>query len=50
MPIRVALVYDFDGTLAPGAMQGHGLLKELGHEFEADFWKRGKEIAKAQDA
>jgi phosphoserine phosphatase len=50
MATKVALVYDFDGTLAPDNMQGHGLLAALGHETELDFWTRGTAIAKAQDA
>jgi hypothetical protein len=34
----VALVYDFDGTLAPGNMQEFGLLKALGYDNPGDFW------------
>jgi hypothetical protein len=50
MAIKAALIYDFDGTLAPGNMQGHGLLAALGHELEPDFWTKGAGIAKEQDA
>ncbi len=50
MPTSVALIYDFDGTLAHGNMQGHGLLQELGHELEAHFWERGQRVAIEQDA
>lgn len=50
MAIKAALIYDFDGTLAPGNMQGHGLLDALGHQLEPHFWEKGAEIAKEQDA
>jgi hypothetical protein len=50
MPTRVALIYDFDGTLAKGNMQEHGLLEELGHELETEFWQKGSAISKKQDA
>jgi hypothetical protein len=50
MPTTVALIYDFDGTLAKGNMQGHGLLAELGHELETEFWKCGGSISEQQDA
>ena len=33
----IAIVYDFDGTLAPGNMQDYGLLPKLGIKPE-DFW------------
>ena len=46
---RTAIVYDFDGTLARGNMQGHRLLADLGHEFEKDFWRRGLEVARESD-
>lgn len=50
MTTTVALIYDFDGTLANGNMQGHGLLADLGHELEAEFWTRGGAISKEQDS
>lgn len=50
MPVKVALIYDFDGTLAPGNMQGHGLLDALGHQLEKDFWARVRAVAAEQDA
>lgn len=37
----VALVYDFDGTLSPEAMQHYGVLPSLGVE-PADFWAKVK--------
>ena len=49
MPV-VAMVYDFDGTLAPGNMQEFGLLKALGYENAGDFWNLCDQIAKTNDA
>ena len=46
----VALVYDFDGTLAPGNMQEFGLLQALGYDTPADFWNLCDQIAKTNDA
>ena len=49
MPI-VAMVYDFDGTLAPGNMQEFGLLKALGYDNPGDFWDLCDQLAKTHDA
>ena len=46
----VALVYDFDGTLAPGNMQEFGLLKALGYDNPNDFWDHCDQLAKSNDA
>ena len=46
----VALVYDFDGTLAPGNMQEFGLLLALGYDNPAEFWNLCDQIAKTNDA
>ena len=46
----VALVYDFDGTLAPGNMQEFGLLQALGYNNPAEFWNLCDQIAKTNDA
>lgn len=46
----VALVYDFDGTLAPGNMQEFGLLQALGYDDPADFWNLCDQIANTNDA
>ncbi|SDF77301.1 haloacid dehalogenase-like hydrolase [Celeribacter baekdonensis] len=39
---KIALVYDFDGTLSPEPMQHYGVLSELGVEA-SDFWNDVKE-------
>lgn len=46
----VALVYDFDGTLAPGNMQEYGLLQDLGYKDPNEFWNLCDQIAKTNDA
>lgn len=46
----VALVYDFDGTLAPGNMQEFGLLQALGYNNPNDFWNLCDQIAQTNDA
>ena len=46
----VALIYDFDGTLAPGNMQEFGLLQAIGYENPIDFWNLCDQIAKTNDA
>lgn len=47
--VRAAIVYDFDGTLAPGSMQEHGFLPAHGLVPSA-FWTDVKGEAAAQDA
>lgn len=46
--IRVALVYDFDGTLAPGNMQERDFLPKLGIKPKV-FWDEAKALAKAHE-
>ena len=46
----VALVYDFDGTLAPGNMQEYDFLKEIGVSDKTEFWRENEELGKAQNA
>ncbi|MGB9686748.1 MAG: hypothetical protein ACPLYX_09655 [Rectinema subterraneum] len=46
---RIAIAYDFDGTLARGSLPEHGLLQDLGIE-SASFWNEVKEYAEKQDA
>lgn len=43
--IKIAICYDFDGTLAPGNMQEHSLLPALNLKAK-DFWKEVKDFAK----
>jgi hypothetical protein len=45
---RMAIAYDFDGTLAPGNMQEHSFIPNLGITKE-DFWKEVKAYAEEQD-
>ena len=45
-----ALIYDFDGTLAPGNMQEFGLLQAIGYDNPEDFWNLCDHIAKTNDA
>ena len=41
---KVALVYDFDGTLSPGNMQEYGFIQALGKSPE-EFWHRSNSIS-----
>jgi hypothetical protein len=45
---RVALVYDFDGTLAPGNMQEQSFLPAVGSDGKK-FWPEAKDRAKKHD-
>ena len=45
---RIAIAYDFDGTLAQGNMQQHSFIPKLGVE-SGTFWKEVKSIAKEND-
>lgn len=47
-PIKIAIAYDFDGTLAPGNMQEHTFLPSLGISA-SDFWAKAKDIAREND-
>lgn len=42
---KIAICYDFDGTLAPGNMQEHSLLPALNQKSKK-FWYKVKEFAK----
>ncbi|MFZ5537711.1 MAG: HAD family hydrolase [Pseudomonadota bacterium] len=46
---RMAIAYDFDGTLAPGNMQEHQFLPDIGIKPH-DFWKEVHEVAQAHQA
>lgn len=48
-PIPYALIYDFDGTLAPGNMQEHHFLPRIGMTPK-EFWDEVKRIAREQEA
>lgn len=48
-PVTVALIYDFDGTLAPGNMQEYDFIPAVG-KSAAEFWEESNVIANAQDA
>ncbi len=45
---RMAIAYDFDGTLAPGNMQEHSFIPDL-HISKKEFWGEVKQMAKEQD-
>lgn len=45
----VALIYDFDGTLAPGNMQEFGFIQAIKKD-PAEFWAENSKLAKKNDA
>ncbi len=47
-PTPIALIYDFDGTLATGNMQEHGFIPSLGINQDA-FWREVEDTAKEGD-
>jgi hypothetical protein len=46
--IKIAIAYDFDGTLAPGNMQEHSFIPRLGLDKEA-FWAEANALSKQHD-
>lgn len=46
--IKIAIAYDFDGTLAPGNMQEHSFIPKLGIN-NGDFWSESNKRAKKND-
>lgn len=48
-PLRAAIVYDFDGTLARGNLQERSFIPELGMDHDA-FWMEVKRLARAENA
>ena len=51
--IRMALIYDFDGTLAPGYMQDHSFLKQIEDKLKIkpiEFWSEVKQNALDEQA
>ena len=47
--ISVALIYDFDGTLAPGNMQEYAFIPAVG-KSNMEFWEEANTLAEEQDA
>lgn len=47
-PIKIAIAYDFDGTLAPGNMQEHTFFPSMNIPAK-DFWTHANLIAKEND-
>ena len=45
----VALIYDFDGTLAPGNMQEYDFIPAVG-KSNKEFWSEANSLAEHQDA
>jgi hypothetical protein len=45
---KIAIAYDYDGTLAPGNMQEHQFIPQLGID-KAKFWAEVKELAEKND-
>lgn len=45
---NVAIIYDFDGTLAPGNMQEHNFIPDLNMD-KVDFWEEANEMARIND-
>lgn len=46
---RIALIYDFDGTLSPGNMQEFGYMKAIGVDKDA-FWAENDHMTRENDA
>lgn len=46
---KVAIVYDFDGTLSPGNMQEYDFIPSVGRKNE-EFWEQSNRLAEEQDA
>ncbi len=47
--LKVALIYDFDGTLSPGNMQEYDFIPAVG-KCNHEFWEESNQVAKEQDA
>jgi hypothetical protein len=46
---EIAIIYDFDGTLAKGNLPEHNLFSKLGLEI-SDFWREVKQKTKETDS
>ena len=47
--LTIALIYDFDGTLAPGNMQEYDFIPAVG-KSNKEFWHEANSLAEEQDA
>jgi hypothetical protein len=47
-PVKIAIAYDFDGTLAPGNMQEHSFIPRLGLDND-EFWAESNGMSKDHD-
>lgn len=47
--IKIALIYDFDGTLSPDNIQEHAFIKAIG-DNKTTFWEESKDLAENNDA
>lgn len=47
--MKIALIYDFDGTLSPGNMQEYDFIPAVGKNNE-EFWRRSTAVAQQNDA
>ena len=47
--VKIALMYDFDGTLAVGNMQEYSFMEQIGSQV-VDFWEECKEISEGNNA
>ena len=45
--VKMAICYDFDGTLAPGNMQEYGFIEKLDMTPD-EFWKKSNQLAKTK--
>ena len=48
-PPQIALIYDFDGTLAPGNMQEFGFIQAIGDDSD-QFWEKCNDLGSNNDA
>ena len=46
--LKIAMIYDFDGTLAPGNMQEYDFIPAVGKK-SADFWEESEALAREED-
>ncbi|MES1199599.1 MAG: HAD family hydrolase [Pseudomonadota bacterium] len=49
-PLRAAVIYDFDGTLARGNIQERTFIPDVAGMDRAAFWREVKRLAKSEDA